>query len=117
MRRPPCGSAHIGDIAACAMRKVLANPCKKLANAFALFAIEQMPAPMGVQTDSFCLTLEGIEMSRFTLPKNHMPPKHEPPPDELPRPVDPDPGPTPDLLPDDPSRDGVIQPVAQQTLF
>lgn len=56
-------------------------------------------------------------MTRFTVPKTHVPPQHQPRPDELPLPVDPDPGPTPELLPDDPSRDGVIQPVAQQPLF
>ena len=56
-------------------------------------------------------------MTRFTVPETHVPPQHQPRPDELPLPVDPDPGPTPDLLLDDPSRDGVIQPVAQQALF
>jgi hypothetical protein len=61
--------------------------------------------------------LKGIEMTRFTVPKTHVPPQHQPTPDKLPLPVDPDPDPTPDLLPDDPSRDGVIQPVAQQALF
>jgi hypothetical protein len=51
-------------------------------------------------------------MTRLSLQINHMPPMHEPPPDVLPLPVDPDKGPVPDLLPDDPSRDGVTQPVA-----
>lgn len=56
-------------------------------------------------------------MTRLTVPKSHVPPQRQPIPDEMPLPVDPDPGPTPDLLPDDPGRDGVTQPVAQQTLF
>lgn len=51
-------------------------------------------------------------MARLTLQKNHGTPAHEPVPDVLPLPVDPDKGPTPDLLPDDPDRDGVTQPVA-----
>lgn len=55
---------------------------------------------------------EGVDMTRLSLEINHMPPMHEPPPDVLPLPVDPDKGPVPDLLPDDPSRDGVTQPVA-----
>jgi hypothetical protein len=55
--------------------------------------------------------MKGIAMTRFPLPTNHVPPGHEPAPDVLPLPVDPDKGPTPDLLPDDPGRDGVTQPV------
>ncbi len=51
-------------------------------------------------------------MTRLTLQKNHAPPTHEPAPDVLPLPVDPDQGHTPDLLPVDPDRDGVTQPVA-----
>lgn len=49
-------------------------------------------------------------MTRFALPIKHVPPMPEP--DVLPLPVDPDKGPTPDLLPDDPDRDGVTHPVA-----
>ena len=51
-------------------------------------------------------------MSRLTLKKNHVLPTREPAPDVLPLPVDPDKGPTPDLQPDEPDRDGVTQPVA-----
>ncbi len=36
----------------------------------------------------------------------------EPEPDVLPLPVEPDKGPTPDLLPDDPGKVGVTHPVA-----
>ena len=53
-------------------------------------------------------------MTRLSVPRSHVPPHRQPVPDEIPLPVDPDPGPTPDLLPDDPGRDGVTQPVAQQ---
>ena len=56
--------------------------------------------------------IEGVDMTRLTLQKNHVPPTREPAPGVLPLPVDPDKGPTPDLLPDDPDRDGVTQPVA-----
>jgi len=52
-------------------------------------------------------------MSRPILPIDHVPPGHEPVPDMVPLPVDPDRGPTPDLLPDDPGRDGVTQPVGR----
>ena len=50
-------------------------------------------------------------MTRPAVPTNHLPPGREAPPDAKPLPVDPDKGPTPDLLPDDPGRDGVTQPV------
>lgn len=50
-------------------------------------------------------------MTRFAGPKTPTPPGPEPAPDVLPLPVDPDRGPTPELLPDDPNRDGVTQPV------
>ncbi len=53
-------------------------------------------------------------MTRFTVPKTHVPPQREAEPDELPLPVDPDRGPTPDLLPDDPNGDGVTQPVGKK---
>ena len=53
-------------------------------------------------------------MTRFTVPKSHVPPQPRPVPDTMPLPVEPDKGPTPDLLPDDPSREGIIQPVALQ---
>ena len=56
--------------------------------------------------------IKGVDMSRLTLQKNHVLPLREPAPDVLPLPVDPDKGPTPDLLPDEPERDGVTQPVA-----
>lgn len=49
-------------------------------------------------------------MTRFAKPIQHLP--SNPAPDVLPLPVDPDKGPTPDLLPDDPDRDGVTHPVA-----
>ena len=55
---------------------------------------------------------EGIAMTRLSLPTHHVPPGREPFPDMVPLPVEPDKGPTPDLLPDDPGRDGVTQPVA-----
>jgi hypothetical protein len=48
------------------------------------------------------------------LPRRH---DSEPVPDVLPLPVDPDKGPTPDLLPDDPGKDGVTQPVGSFTLI
>ena len=51
-------------------------------------------------------------MTRLSLPTHHVPPGREPFPDMVPLPVEPDKGPTPDLLPDDPGRDGVTQPVA-----
>lgn len=51
-------------------------------------------------------------MTRFARPTTHTPPLPEPAPDVMPLPVDPDRGPTPELLPDDPGRDGVTQPVA-----
>lgn len=55
-------------------------------------------------------------MTRLTLPKNHGSHRPEKTPDLPPLPVDPDRGPTPDLLPDDPDRDGVSQPVASGTV-
>lgn len=51
-------------------------------------------------------------MTRFTGPRTHTPPLPETAPDVMPMPVEPDRGPTPELLPDDPGRDGVTQPVA-----
>ncbi len=50
-------------------------------------------------------------MTRPTFPADHVPPGREPAPDTRPLPVEPDRGPTPDLLPDDPGQDGVTQPV------
>lgn len=55
---------------------------------------------------------KGDGMARFSMQKNHTPPM--PGPDVLPLPLDPDKGPTPDLLPDDPDRDGVTQPVGRE---
>lgn len=52
-------------------------------------------------------------MTHPILPKHHAP---EAEPDVLPLPVDPDKGPTPDLLPDDPGKDGVTHPLASGTL-
>lgn len=52
----------------------------------------------------------GVDMTRFPMQEDHVPPV--PAPDVLPLPLDPDKDPTPDLLPDDPDRDGVTQPVA-----
>ena len=53
-------------------------------------------------------------MTRFTGPKSPVPPRGEPTPGELPLPLGPNSGPTLGLLPDDPSRDDVTQPVAQK---
>ena len=47
------------------------------------------------------------------LPVDHAP---APEPDVPPLPVEPDKGPTPDLLPDDPGKDGVTHPVASGSL-
>lgn len=52
-------------------------------------------------------------MRRSILPVTHTPPVREPVPDVVPLPLDPDRNPTPDLLPDDPERDGVTQPVGR----
>ena len=55
-------------------------------------------------------------MTRLTLPKNRGSHQPERAPDLPSLPVDPDKGPTPDLLPDDPRRDGVTQPVGSDSL-
>ncbi len=51
-------------------------------------------------------------MTRLTLPKNHAQPNRQGEPDLLP--VDADEGPVPELQPDHPNRDGVIDAVTQE---
>jgi hypothetical protein len=57
-------------------------------------------------------SLQELMLRILTLYGNHGAPVREPPPDGVPLPVEPDKGPVPDPLPEDPEQEKVIHPHA-----